>query len=283
MDVTLETQNHFIETGNIAVHYCEDILPGKDRCSTNPEDYKQRAARVLRRMRRFCEKGALAVGYYNEHPPNRMLIGLIPSGSKIEAEVHDLWKNEYYPSGDTCYKTIQLKNYFEVDLNKNRQLESCIPRGNVFVRWKVNGVDRTIKYLYKIHHGLIEKRDRNVYDLSYAQLEVLCSEYLRMINTDYRIDHFVTPVGRSQKSTDVDGINEQGTVLAQVSFSQDENEIKEKMGALLQYDDINTKLVYFGPEFKRKQVIDPIKYIPIEEVFEYIKKTSLIDSLLPLI
>jgi hypothetical protein len=279
MHITHETQAFFIKNGLIAIHYREDLLRKDDVCSVDPEDYKPRAKRILQRMERYCEKGALGVGYFNEHPPSRMIIGDIPEGTAIQPKLRTLWTDEEYPEGTTCYKTIQLENYFEVDLTENRQLESCMPRGNVFVRWKVNQIDRQIKYLYKLNHGYITKRERKVNDLSFSQLEVLCSEYLRYTKEDYRIDHFVTPIGRSQKSTDIDGIGKKGVVLAQVSFSTNIEDILDKMSALSNYSSENTTLLYFGPKSNKGLATVNIEYVSIEYVFEKMKNTVLLDKL----
>ena len=282
MHVTEDTKAYFIENGLVAIHYVHDLIKGRDELSTNPDDYNTKAARVLRRMQKYCKSGALAVGYY-AGKENRMIIGFIPPNTKIESKYFDIWKNDEYPDGETSYKFVRLQNYFEVDLSQNRQLESCMPRGNVFIKWRVNNVDRTIRHLYKVHHGLINKRDINVFDLSYSDLEVLCSEYLRTITEDIRIDHFITPIGRSKKSTDIDGINDSGNVLAQVSFSQNNDKISRKMNNLLKYNHENTYLVYFGPKSKEELNIKPIRFIPIEEVFDYMKKnTILLESLLPI-
>jgi hypothetical protein len=279
MHITQDTQNFFIENGLVGVHYSGDVLPGKDECSSDPKYYSEKASYVLKRMRYYCETGALVVGYYNEHQPIRMIIGLLIPGSEINPVIRDIWISGQYPEGKTCYKTIQLENFFEIDLTENRQLESCIPRGNVFVNWKVNGIDRSIKYLYKLHNKLITPQDRTVYNLSYTQLEVLCSEYLRVTSENYRIDHLITPVGRSQKSTDIDGINKNGKVLAQVSYSNDEKEIIRKMSSLSQYIGPNTQLLYFGPRDKKYLAKENVTYLPIEGIFSEMKDTILLDYL----
>jgi hypothetical protein len=279
MDITPETQEFFVKRGLIAVHYCGDILPSRDRCSSNPDDYKTRASRVLKRMHSYCQQGCLAVGYYNQHLPIRMIFGIIPAGSVIEPQLRDLWIDDDYPDGKTCYKTVQLKDFFEVDLTKNRQFESCLPRGNVFVKWGVNEIDHSVKYLFKLHHRLVSNKDRRVYDLSYSQLEVLCSEYLRQAGEDYKVRHFITPIGRSQKATDIDGVNESGNILAQVSFSTDDHVIKDKMKALLQYQHGTNRLLYFGPASKKDASLYPIQYISIERVFEEMKNTLLMKFL----
>lgn len=279
MSITPETQQFFIENGIVGVHYGGDILPGKNRCSINPDDYNAKARRVLNRMRWYSEKGAIVVGYFNEHSPNRMIIGLLPSGSSLRPIVRDLPGDGRYPDGRVCYKTIQLENFFEVDLALNRQFESCIPRGNVFVNWRINEVDRSIKYLYKLHNGLVSQQDRTVYDLSYTQLEVLCSEYLREVDEPHKIKHFINPIGRTQKATDIDGVNEDGYILAQVSFASDDNEIKSKMLSLFLYLNPQSKLLYFGPESKKHLAVKDIEYVSIEEVYRKMKGSLLLKHI----
>jgi hypothetical protein len=283
MDQTEETNNFLNSSGMLAVHY------GNSK-STKPEDYKKPGKDVINRMNWRGKKGFIGVGYYNQFKPNCMSIGIVPPGSKIQIETRTVpdyevkkekrWQR--YPNQECHYKYLQMEDYFEVDLGKTRQLEACLTRGGgVFVNWSVNEVDRLVRYLLKRNLNLIEERDATVFDLSSTQLEVLCSEFMRNSNSEYRIEQFTSPIGRTMSGTDIDGVNNNGYVHAQVSFSSDDSVVKDKIEKLRKnYNSENSQLVYFGLESKRNLTTNEVKYISIENVFETMKNSLVLHSFL---
>jgi len=292
MDSNPEIYKKLIENKWIAVHY-EGLLISKDRKSTDPDDYEGQGRHVLKRLWGYCESGALVAADFSKYPPAKMLVGRIPSGSKIEpmifppSEEGEVNK-ENYPEGAT-YRVVKLEDAVIFDYAEHPILRTAQPPGGgVVVRWKK--IERHLKVLYKKKLGIPTEIPPTVYDLDFAQLEVLCSEYLRraLAPPRMRVDYFLTPVGRGKKDTDIDGASRNARVLGQASFSSDIKEIEKKIENLRSFaKEYNGSkrlvLVYFGPKECEppKSQLKEIEYVPIEKVFDKMRETGIVEDMLP--
>lgn len=93
------------------------------------------------------------------------------------------------------------------------------------------------------------------------------------------------PVGRGMKTIDIDGINENARIFAQVSFSDNEKEIEEKIQQLKALGNLDKKIIYiyFGPKEKEAfaaRIADNVRYISLEEVFAKMRDTGIIEDML---
>lgn len=307
MDSTYRVYRELIDNNLIALHYARK-LKGEEWARKRsgrvvvPEHFEKNteAHRVMKRLSAYCEKGAIVAADYSQYSPYipaTMLVGIIPPGSKpktkrikpCKPDEGEVVRKKYL--NGTVYSTVKLKDAIKFDYAEYRILKASQARlrGNV-VEWKVGGIDRWIKslYMYKLH--LIKKISPDVHLLTADQLEVLCSEYLRSVlaPSDLRIGYFLTPVGRGTKGTDIDGESKNRHILGQVSFSENEDEIMEKIKDLQSYEkeydgQKELVLVYFGPrKQKPKNQLGNVRYIPIEKVFKKIRayKRGILESML---
>jgi len=280
---------YLIENNLIALHY-------KDIASTNPEDY-EKGRNEIRRLLKFCKTGALVAADYSKYhdPSPRMLVGKIPPNSRIK---HRRFKPcEKTPKG-CVYKIVKLEDVVELDYAENRLLEGLQPRrGGVLVRWSKGRIEPYLKALYKKSlYGSSIEISPSVYLLTDSQLEVLCSEFLRIESApkDVKLDYLLSPVGRTMKGTDIAGARKEKlgdvNILAQVSFSTDKRVISDKIKLLRNYakeykGSKKLVLVYFGP----KKVKPPhsrlkdVEYISIEEVFTKMHESGIgiVQDMLP--
>lgn len=187
-------------------------------------DYEGEARNVMRRLVDYCSTGALVAADYSRYPPPKMLVGKILPNSKIVAKRFKPCENL---TEGCVYKIVKLEDVVKFDYAEHRLLEGLQPRrGGVIVRWRKGRIEPYLKTLYKKRlYGDSAGIPPSAYLLTYSQLEVLCSEFLRtdLAPEEVRIDYLLTPVGRTMKGTDIDGARkkklEDVNVLGQVSFS----------------------------------------------------------------
>lgn len=225
----------------IAVHYA-------DIWSTKPEDYDKAGKDALRRLWKYCETGAVVGATFSKIKPDRMIVGEIKKGSRVEPTKYD----------NFVYKTVQLENAREISLRDYPLLSAIQPRQATITGWP-----SATKYLEAILSN--SKLPRKVDSLAPGQLEIICYEYLRMRGI---LDALVLPIGRALRSIDIYGINQKNeNIIAQVTQSRNRLEIEAKMNTLRTYQSYDTKLIFFGPEVCR--VSDQIvEYIAVEEIFD---------------
>lgn len=308
MDSTYRVYKELIDDHLIALHYVRDLKREERRRKRSgrvvvPEHFKKDTPgrKVMERLTEYCTDGAIVAADYSQYSPvipATMIVGIISPGSKPKTKRIKPCKpdegevvREEYPNG-AGYSTVKLKDAIKFDYAKYEILRTSQARlrGNV-VEWKVGGIDRWIKSLYMYKLRLTKKISPDVHLLTFNQLEVLCSEYLRSVlaPSDLRIGYFLTPVGRGTKGTDIDGESKNRHILGQVSFSENEDKIKEKIEDLQSYKkeydgQKELVLVYFGPrKQKPKNQLGNVRYIPIEKVFKKIRahKRGILESMLP--
>jgi len=106
--------------------------------------------------------------------------------------------------------------------------------------------------------------DLNVNNLSPAQLEVICHEYLRMKGL---LKALLLPIGRNLQDIDIWGIGNDGhSVLAQVTHASQQNQVGTKLEKLKGFNGQNATLIFFGPQSGFRADND-VQYISIESVF----------------
>ncbi len=162
----------------IGIHY-ENVK------SIDPKDYSESIQRgvkpALNRFKECREKGAIIVAVYRQLHRNKLLLGEIEEGTKIEYEELE-YKNE-----KLIFKTMQLKNVEELHYIKYPILGAIQPRGSTIVNLRKYG--KVIRQLFN------EKElPDTVYSLAPEQLEVLCYEFLKRKDM---IESLLLPIGRN--------------------------------------------------------------------------------------
>ena len=277
------------------IHYEGDIL-SKDKMTVDPKDFKGSGRKVMLRLSYYCQSGALVVADYNDYGFKVMLLGVLRPNSKIEPRVEQIEVSQHYPEGLAYYHVVKLNRCVRLDHSDPlaRPLLVLQPRQNNVVNWRIGNIAEYVRYLHEsLLSGSVSMSNLPIekYPLTDYQWEVLCSEYLRIIPpSEGKIDYLLTPVGRTMKDIDIEGANREAHILAQVSLTTKPDEIDSKILSLRSYLDESkftakkTALVYFGPEDLKQYVeskYEDIKFISVKQVFEELKKTGIIDDMLP--
>lgn len=102
--------------------------------------------------------------------------------------------------------------------------------------------------------------------LAPAQIEALCTSYLF---SSGKLICQSLPSGRTLKDIDIVGLNPKGErILAQVTFSKNKAEIRDKAEALARYSALSPHLMFFAPEVMQKEVPNQ-EFISLETVWGY--------------
>ena len=199
---SVEAYKCIVLDGIVAVHYTEKLRRNVDReildNHRNPENFEGSAQGVLKRFNRYCVDGAVVFADYSDpdYTNTPMVnVGIIPEGKGYDVK--------RYPQGFT-YKQIELVNYVTLDYSELAPFLAIHPRGGTISEFNA---ENAVKFVYRKAMGL--PVNFSVDCLLPAQLEVLCSEFLRTkANGEIRINYLLMPVGRGMKTIDIDGINE---------------------------------------------------------------------------
>lgn len=226
----------------------------ENKKSINPEDYGKYGKSALKLLNKFCEEGVIIAADYPTVDRKSIYLGEIRKGSQIQPkEVKGIW-----------YKTVQLENIKRISYAKYPILNSIRPIRNTISRWLK--AKKILTYIYKGEHLPFE-----VSSLTPEQLELICSEYLKMFKV---INSPLLRVGGSQPKIDISGIGIEGKrVYAQVSYKDIKREIRKKIDSLKSFESEDSILIYFGPKIM-KEIFEGVTYIAIEDVFETLIKYS---------
>jgi len=301
MNSTVSEYTKMISDGYIAFHYEYDLKNKSKPRTFEPSDYQKKSNQDLfKRLIKICNSGALIGAdfskYHTQGIPSLMVMGVIPKNSKPEETItfrEYIYKEDidWYDLPYGTYKIIRLQNpviFLYGDYPELQTLQAG-KRGNLNQWKKGTSIEQYIKNLYKFRLGIIDSIAGNPYSILPSQLEVLCLEYLRLFAPkQYKLNYLLSPIGRGKKDVDIDGISNDNRILAQVSMSNDLKIIEEKINVLLAYSEsINTGkhalFVYFGPLSNKKRIsrqYQNLIYIDIEDVYEKMKSTGLIDYMI---
>lgn len=282
-----------------AIHY--SLKEGVDKSIlknyADPANYKGAGESAMKRLSRYSKAGAIVVADYSAprytspktDTQKAINIGILPEKTSVEVMRYEPEPDhrEICPFG-LFYHQVRLSNVVELGYSDYASILAIHPRGNTVIHWREG--EKAIKFIYRRELGLgYDAKSVGFEVLFPAQQEVLCSEYLRLkAPQSVRLKHLLLPVGRGMKSIDIYGSNETKIVLAQVSFTADEDELKEKISALK--DSVSQSQnkkelvkVYFGPKkiegFVHKNASD-VLFVSLEKVFEAMEDTGILDDML---
>lgn len=258
--------DEFWENGIVGIHY-------GDLCSFNADDYEELSVNTrkalksnFKLMEEIQEKGALVAADYR-NPVNKdekknraMLVGVIEKGTKKEPK----WFTDTDTGKKYCYKILKMKNPKEIYYEDHPILLSCKPLRATMCKWHL--MKDKLPAIYE-NKPLSDK----VTSLTYAELEVICYEYLR-----YDVlECLLLPIGRTLNDVDIVGLDKKGEkILAQVTFTKTKNNENKARQLSNARKSKNTQLYYFGFENQRslvKKVDKEIKFISLEDVFSTVK------------
>lgn len=213
--------------------------------------------------------------------PKTISLGILPEKTKIEIKFHA-------PPEDFTYKQVELTHPIDLRQEDFASILAIHPRGSTLTHWKEG--EKAIKFIYKRELRLLSSYSDVGYEVLFpAQQEVLCSEYLRIKGPEgLRLKHLLLPVGRGMKSIDIFGSSDKKFILGQVSFTKDIGVIKEKIYSLREAiaqikSNKDVVQVYFGPESAENCVLQfdsDLVFISLNEVFEEMKNTGILDDML---
>jgi len=224
----------------------------ENKKSINPEDYGKYGKSALKLLNKFCEKGVIIAADYPTVDRKSIYLGEIKKGSQIQPkEVKGIW-----------YKTVQLENVKKIPYTKYPILNTIRPIRNTISRWLK--AEKILPYVYND-----KPLPFKVSSLTTEQLELICSEYLKIFKV---INSPLLKVGGSQPKIDISGIGIEGKrVYAQVSYKDSKREIKNKIDLLKTFESEDSILIYFGPK-TMSEIFEGVTYIAIEDVFETLTK-----------
>jgi hypothetical protein len=272
MDIDDETRRRLWEERRIAVHYPHKSwnkakLGAKDKSSTDPTDYEGAAKTAMKILAELARDGGYVCAQH--YPKEEWLVGVVKPSSKIEL-FYGKWGNQNDLQGRTAIlKTLRLTKFRLVKPGDYAVLSVGRPRQGTIRRWYRAG---------KAIENLVENRKTKpqLSDLSTAQQETLCSEYLRLPEVESvglpRLTHLLLPPGRTMRDIDIIGLAASGKLLvAQVTFAALSN-VGGKRDRLLTFRGPNTHLVLFC-DCTQPQTQDGIMVFPLQKAYDAFAST----------
>lgn len=238
----------------IALHYHDDF-------STKPSDYNDAGRKALTRLWHYCQSGAIVGADFRKLTVAKMLVGELRANSKVRAEeFKDAKTGESY-----IYKVVELINAKEIAYADFPLLLGVQPRQATITGWPSG---RNV--LESAFYG--KAIEYSVSNLHPSQLEVLCFEWMRTQNL---IDKLLLPIGRGLLDIDVLGINSKGhRVLGQITHSTSKTDLEDKQARLLQHARRDDHCYFFMPDGTQLQVLDRVKCVSINQVFDDLKNMT---------
>lgn len=239
-EMSLEVITRLREERLVAIHYDEIA-------STNSEDYTGKAAKsAMNALLKMGHEGADIMAEYDD-APDVFFLGEVEKGAAVQTGP--------FRANHCILKYLEYKFSREIRKNECRLPFELRPQGTL------------------CHWPLLEPefyRDRTnagsrptVNSLLPAQLEVICSEYLR--------DKFdakpILPIGRTMKHFDIAAITSNSEeVLGQVTFGDPKSKVK----ALTPYLDVNKIFLFADLKSASGLQTDPrMTVVNIHEVFDW--------------
>jgi hypothetical protein len=238
----------------------------EDCISLNPDDYMNKTAkRAIGCLKKLAEDGGYVCAEYRTL--KGAIVGKVEPGTSIELNKEGRWRSQ--PNRIAVLKTLSLTKIKEIEPGKYSKFSFGRPIHGTICQWR--NVKERIECL--VDDKPLEPILKN---LSPAQLEVLCSEYLRSGKHGNlpQIGSFLLPVGRTLKDIDIAGITETGEIVySQVTY-KNIDQSKEKLDKLKKYQSNDSHLIFFC-DVTEPQQDGCVSVYPIDMVFEEYCKTPL--------
>jgi len=249
----------------IAVHW-------RDLSSANPDDYeKDRAREEISNLNKFAINGGIIGASYRSVTKGKMLVGKVMPNSNIillyfkngelksKKEISPGKSIEKSKSNDfLILKSLKLTEVKTISRDEYGILFESSLRPPF---WSICEWPSAEEHLKNAFEG--EKLSLKVNSLTTDQLEVLCEEYLRIINPEYTR---LASIGGTTSDVDIIGKTKNHIIYAQVTFG-DKNKVKKKIEHLKDYSE--HKVIMFAKAGSKPQnILKSVIFLPIETVFE---------------
>lgn len=271
--VSEEDIQKIFEQDKIAIHF-----PGEeeqDSKSIEPSDYETKnARRAIGSFKELNDNGGYIWAKY--YSTDKIKIGEVQPGSFELFPTY--WSGERRKPGEAGYrkigdkailKTLKMKNVSV--LNRSEAIE--LARG-------IEPMYRTITRWRKIDNRLERRVNHAPFDQEWKSLgtqrqETTCSEYLRKPDVKQcpKLEFLLLPIGGTLEDVDIYGLTEDGKKLfAQVTYyEKSDQQCKQKIDGLRKYQGKGIRLVFFC-RCENISEEKGILFIPVEKVFEWLKK-----------
>lgn len=256
------------EDQRIAVHW-------ENSSSADPDDYEGRAATEVGKLNNIAEDGAIVGASYRDVYKNKMLVGLVAPESKIDilfVQDGDIVASRSINPGESIEYPTEIQE--GCSIYKSVEMEECVTvtreeQPLLFddgVRppfWSVCEWEGAEDQLRAVWQG--ELPPYEVGSLTTDQLELVCEEFLRIVDDSYCR---TSDIGGTMSDVDIIGASGDELVWAQVTQGG-EAKVQDKIGKLGDYTEEDARVIIFAPASSRPEEIDPdITFIPVEGVFE---------------
>jgi hypothetical protein len=271
-----DTRKRLWDERRIAIHFpCgkDGQLKAQDMCSTAPEDYKGGKGSSARGCMSIMVELARDGGYVcaQHHPHEEWMLGQVEPASKIEL-FEGKWSDGQNKGRTAILKSLRLIKVKLVNPLDHAVLQAGRPRQGTIKHWPSAGT--------KVEN-LVENRctQLTLQDLSTRQQEILCSEFLRLAETETRglarLAHLALPPGRTLKDIDIIGVATDGKdLLAQVTFASLSN-AAWKLDRLKLYRDSRRAHLILFCDCPDQSAQDGITIFPMQKAFTMFAATTL--------
>jgi hypothetical protein len=274
IDIDDATRSRLWKERRIAIHFpyrrWEGKLPPQDESSITPEDYTGSARSGMRKLVELANAGGYVCAQH--HPHEEWMLGFVQPGSRIEL-LKGKWADTGSSPGRTAVlKTLRLSKVKLVDPLQYAVLQVGRPRQGTIRRWPRAG--KTIE-------NLVEGRtnEPQLSDLTPAQQELLCSEFLRLAEAASlgvpRLAHLVLPPGRTMKDIDILGVARDGKrLVAQVTFEPMPN-ASWKIERLQPYRDSQQAHLILFCDCPEPTLQEGVTLFPLRKAYEVFSSSTL--------
>jgi hypothetical protein len=219
LDIDDDTRRALWESQKIAIHYPKlktGQLGDQDLDSLDPNDYEKSGRKAMNALRSLAQSGGYVCAQYFGFELS--LVGQVKPNSPIEL-MNGKWGNRNGVAGRVAVlKTLQLNRVKLIKPDDCAAILVGRPRQGTLMRWPNAG-----EAIANIVEGI--RCEARLSDLSPAQQEVLCSEFLRLPEARQvglpTLAHLLLPVGGTMKDIDIYGLATDGKrIFAQVTYKE---------------------------------------------------------------
>lgn len=244
--------------------------------SSRSEDYEEdRAGTEISNLNQIAKDGAILGASYRKVYKNKMLVGVIEPSSDIElividedessiVETHNIEPGtraelSYSHDNVVIYKCVQMT---DVEVVTRQEQPLLFDDGIRPPFWSVCEWNGAAEQLRAIVKG--DLKPYKVGSLTTDQLEIVCEEYLRIVDNNY---YRTAEIGGTTSDIDIMGVSGDELVWAQVTQGN-EPAVRTKIEKLGDYTEEDARVIIFAPERSRPKNLDEeITFVPIEGVF----------------
>jgi hypothetical protein len=265
MDIDAATRQSIFARELVAVHYPhheDGKLHDQDLRSTDPADHDARGKRVLKGLNILARNGGYILAEYEGQ--DEVLIGYVAPNTQIEF-LEGKWGNRYNLSGRTAIlKTVQMSRVKKVLSARAAALLAARPRQGTLMKWP-----KVKTMVENLVEGITSAQ--SVGDLSPAQQEIMCAEFLRQPEAVAaglpRMQSLLLPVGSTLRDLDIYGLTSDGKkIVAQVTFSNLDS-IDWKFDKLKAYMNLGDAIPVMFCNAENASLHNGVTVFPLSEVF----------------